>query len=106
MTDSSMRALAAGEEFRVGRVLSRSFALLLQNFGKFYLLGVLAVAPLLLLLFVIPIRPGQPLPADFGRNVGLVVLLLALFQVTCEAAAIYGAFQAMRGRGFSIGESN
>jgi hypothetical protein len=105
MTDSSMRSLAAGEEFRVGRVLGRSFTLLLQNFGKFYLLGLLAVAPMLLLLLVIPTRPGQPLPEHLGRNLGLVFILLALLQITCEAAAIYGAFQAMRGRAFGIGES-
>jgi hypothetical protein len=107
MTEPSTGALAAGDGFRVGRVLSRSFALLMQNFGKFYLLGLLAALPVTLLQFqnVVPLRVQRPLPAHAtGHYVWLGILVLVL-QAVGEAVVIYGAFQAMRGRTLSVGES-
>src|SRR5262249_38235934 len=105
MTDAGMRGLAVtGEGFRVGRVFSQSFSLLVRHFGKFILLGLIAALPLLLFLLLIP-RGGEPLQQSFFWQAGGIVILTFLLQVICEAAIIYGAFQAMRGREFSVGDS-
>jgi len=106
MTDAGSRNLAAaGEGFRVGRVLSQSFTLLLRHFGKFILLGLIAALPMLFLLLFNRPPPGQQIHMDLGWSLVLVGLLTLLLQVICEAAVIFGAFQAMRGREFSIGDS-
>ncbi len=106
MTDAGVRGLVlAGGDFRVGRVLATSFRLLIGNLGKFILLGMLAASPLLLMLLVAP-RRGQPVNLhDFVRPTGSIAILFSLLLVICEAAVIYGAFQAIRGRDFSIGDS-
>jgi hypothetical protein len=103
-----MRELvSAGDGFRVGRVLSQAFSLLFRHFPKFIILGLVATLPLLLILInpITPPRPGQPIGAEFGYTVGGFGILWFLLMAICQAAMIYGAFQAMRGQDFGIGES-
>jgi len=110
MSDSYVRPPPG--DFRVGRVLSRSFELLFGDFLKFFATMLILWLPFSLLGFF-----GGAYFAAAGRtpqsvNVGAVIGLSFAFIVGALAATIlsqavilYGAFQRMRGRSFGIGES-
>ena len=111
---SVTRNLAVGSEgFRVGRVLSKSLAVLTGNFSKYILFGAVIALPNLFAVFVSanqvstsqPMRPGQVFSsaAIFG-GVAYGIIWLVVFSI-CQSALIYGAFQDVRGRPFDIGAS-
>jgi hypothetical protein len=113
MTAASVRADAFGPaEFRVGRVFSRSFGILTRNFVKFFLLTVIATVPSLILVLVgassIASQGPNGAPNISGAAIaaagGGVLLWLVLYMLS-QAVVLYGAFQDMRGRPFSIGTS-
>jgi hypothetical protein len=110
--DSVRTDTLAPAEFRVGRVFSRSFGILSRHFVKFFLLTAIATAPSLILLVVglssfkpagptgVPNISGAMIAAVFGGGLLWVVLYLL-----SQAVVLYGAFQDMRGKPFSIGVS-
>jgi hypothetical protein len=99
------------ENFRIGRVISRSLGILSGNFGKFFILACIPMLPILFLgLFVVG-RPdtlnglgANPSGAVVGATFGMG-LLTAFLYIFSQAVVLYGAFQAMRNRSFAIGES-
>lgn len=106
---SEMMPVAAGE-FRVGRVLSRSFEVLFQDFGKFVLVGIIAVIPLAFLSLSGGVRSyyGVPTQTFGGLGTGITIavsLSSLLFYAISQAITLFGAFQDMRGRPFHLGEA-
>jgi hypothetical protein len=114
MTAVSARTdMLAPAEFRVGRVFSRSIGILSRHFGKFFLLTAIATAPSLILL-VIGLSSFKPtvgptgVPNISGAMIAAVVgggLLWVVLYLLSQAVVLYGAFQDMRGKPFSIGVS-
>ncbi len=102
--------IAAPGEFRVGRVLNRSFEVLFHDFIKFVLVALVALLP-----YGYIVATGGA-TAYFGpqahfAGAGLVVVSLAfalafpcLYAISM-AVTLYGAFQDMRGRSFNLGEA-
>jgi hypothetical protein len=108
MTDASLPAnrFAAGD-FRVGRVLSRTFSVLSRNLLPFCLVTAIASLPGFVIVFL-------AVSGAFGRNVnpaayagwsvlstGVTMVMNALSQ----SIVLYGAFQDMRGRRVDLMES-
>jgi len=99
-------------EFRVGRVLSRSFEVLFHDFFKFALIAVIAIIPYGLLTFmggaaafVGPQAHPNVSPAAIGAAfIGFGILFPFLYAISM-AATLYGAFQDMRGRPFRLSEA-
>ncbi|AOO81494.1 hypothetical protein [Bosea vaviloviae] len=93
----------SGAPFRVGAVLDKTFTVFTRQFGKFILLALIPMAPLLLL--------GLLMGAGSGAGVGLAVaagvtaIATLVLQVMAQATSLYGAFQEMRGQPFTIGQS-
>jgi hypothetical protein len=94
-------APAAPGEFRVGRVLSRSFNLLSRNFLIFFVVATVAALPNVL------INRGTDRNLS-GTTAGALVLGLILtivLEMLSQAIVLYGAFQDMRGRPVNLGEA-
>lgn len=95
-------------EFRVGRVLSRSFSTLFRNFVPFMLLALVISAPPYVygILYNIPESMDFGNPAFGGYSAGDVVMTLAqiLLAYILTAALVYGTIQHLRGRDVNIGE--
>jgi hypothetical protein len=113
MTDMPLSpALAAGDGFRVGRVLSRSFEVFSRHFLSFSLLAAIP-APLPFLLAFLraaaltaPVPGGRPSVIIAGALVVLAgVLFWFVLTLIAHAMILYGAFQDMRGRRVLIGEA-
>jgi hypothetical protein len=104
MTDMSLPAgrLAQGE-FRIGRVLSRAWSVLSRNFPVFFAVTALAAAPQAATNTIgDPFRLvtlGDFQLEGFGTFFGMVLGMLS------QAVVLYGAFQDMRGKPVSLGES-
>ncbi|SFJ92156.1 hypothetical protein SAMN05216304_11914 [Bosea sp. OK403] len=94
---------ASGGPFRVGAVLDKTFAVFSRQLGKFILLALIPMAPLLLLVLIMGAGGG----AGAGFAVAAAVIGIATFvlQVMAQATSLYGAFQEMRGQPFTIGQS-
>jgi uncharacterized membrane protein len=108
MTDSSLPAHYAEGDFRVGRVLSRTFSVLSRNFLTFFTVCAVASLPGMLIQASISFREDE---ISFEELTGplwggllwwFVVIVLYTFS---QAIVLYGAFQDMRGRPVSLIES-
>ncbi len=104
MTDASMAARFAESDFRVGRVINRSVAVLSRNLLPFFLVTVIAYLPLILL------ERAQAMAAS--RDVALFVILggvsfvlLILFSMLSQAVILQAAFQDMRRQPVNLTES-
>lgn len=87
--------------FRIGLTLSKTFGLFSRHFGKFLVLSLVPMIPLLLL-----IGGGQLLTPMTFRVLAVIALpLTILVGAVTHATALYGAFQVMRGHSFTIGQS-
>jgi hypothetical protein len=99
---SSGVAGAGAARFRVGSALSRAFQVYGAGVVSFFVLTLIPMAPLLIVGLV-----GGP---GGGGARGLLysllrTLLLIILQPLATAACLYGAYQVMRGRTFSVGDS-
>jgi hypothetical protein len=104
MSDVSIGGLpTSGAPFRIGVVLSKTFDLLIGQFGKFALLTLVPMIPILALALVALGRP--PAAAAFGVLGAITALLTFFLSIVAQATTLYGAFQAMRGQPFTIGRS-
>jgi hypothetical protein len=122
---STLEALRG--DFRVGRAITRAFAVLQRDFVKFFVIAAIITSPTLLLNLLIAsaargalsgaalegsVTRGAPLP-QFGAGllwaVGLgtlgVLILITMLTLMGQAMMLYGAIQDMRGKEFSIGQS-
>ncbi len=104
MGDISMdRMPETSAPFRIGVALSKTFDLFTRQLGKFLLLTLIPMIPLLILAFIaLGARTG---PATLGILAVLTAFLTLFLSIVAQATTLYGAFQAMRGRPFTIGQS-
>jgi len=97
----------AATDFRVGRVLSRSFSTLFQNIVPFGLLALVISAPPYVygILFNIPksMDLGNP---EYGFSLADLIVTIAQFLLAylLTAALVYGTIQHLRGRTVNLGE--
>lgn len=96
MSEASVAASRYSEgEFRVGRVLSRTFSVLSRNLLPFCVVTAIAYLPSLAILA----EQGQPMQT--GRAlllIGLGAVLGIVLNALSEAIVLFGAFEDMRGR--------
>ena len=107
-------AVSAGNDVRVGRVLSRAFELLLGSLIKFLVLTGIVWLPLLGYQaffyhpsFSVMAGPGR-VAAVGTAGLGQTLISLSLIDIlstVSQAAQLFDSFQQMRGRPFAVGES-
>jgi hypothetical protein len=95
---------AVGEPFSVGRALSRTFSVFSHGFIQFIVLTATAYVPLLILQVVLI---GNPRAAIERPILAIFVPMIVVFIVgrISTATCLFGAYQIMRGRAFTIGAS-
>ena len=104
MSNPSIGGFAAAPgQFRIGSVMSKTFAVLGRQFGKFVLLALVPMAPIFLLTLVSLSSGGSQ--SGFAFAAVLTGLLTFVLQTVAQATSLYGAFQEMRRQPFTIGES-
>lgn len=105
MTDLSTAISTASPvaegEFRIGRVFSRTAAVLSRNFPTFFLITAVAALPNVLISHGNAKLPGGAGAAWLALGVVLTIALSTLSQ----AIVLHGAFQDMRGRPVNLIES-
>ena len=105
MTDISEPTRFAAGDFRVGRVLDRTFSVLSRNFLAFFVVTAVAGLPTFLLSRSTDvIETGQNMALGFGLILLGFFLAIVLYTLS-QAIVLYGAFQNMRGRPVSLIES-
>jgi hypothetical protein len=106
MTNTAMSARFAESDFRVGRVLGRTATIYSRNFVIFFLIALVASTPGVLLIQrnVDTIAGGNP-PAGTLIMLGIGVVLSMVLGMISQAVMVHAAFQAMRLRPVSLGES-
>lgn len=97
MTDLALPAgRFAEQDFRVGRVISRTFSVFSRNFPIFFAINAVAVVPEILSKHD---EVGRALGLSPSGYMALVTGVLAFVLSTlCQAVVLYGAFQDMSGR--------
>jgi len=99
-----MSARFAESDFRVGSVLTRTAKILSQHFLIFFLIGLVANLPSLLLGY----GGGSVGASPTGQNAVLLIVggvLSFVLSMISQAVMVHAAFQAMRMRPVSLGES-
>ena len=106
MTHTTMSAPFAESDFRVGRVLGRTATILSQHFVIFFLVAVVAALPTVLLIQrnADAMVGGTPSP-DLFLMIGIGVVLAGVLGLLSQAVMLHAAFQAMRHRPVSLGDS-
>ena len=103
MSDVSIDGLpASGAPFRVGVVLSKTFSVFGSKLGSFLLLAFIPLIPVLAVTLMAPTGPPAPGAAVWSGLSGLLGFVLG---VVAQATTLYGAFQQMGGKPFSIAQS-
>src|SRR5882672_2304710 len=104
MTNTAMSARFAESDFRVGSVLTRTAKILSQHFLIFFLIGVVAILPSLLIGY----GGGSVGANPTGQGAVLLIVggvLSFVLGMISQAVMVHAAFQAMRMRPVSLGES-
>jgi hypothetical protein len=105
MTDTSEPTRLAAGDFRVGRVLDRTFSVLSRNFPAFFVVTAIAGLPTVLLARSMDVfESGQNPVQGFGLILLGFFLAIVLYTLS-QAIVLYGAFQDMRGRRVKLTES-
>jgi hypothetical protein len=106
MTNTTMSARFAESDFRIGSVLTRTATILSRHFVIFFLVAVVAAAPTVLLIQrnVDALAGGTPTP-DLFLMVAIGVVLAMVLGMLSQAVMLHAAFQAMRLRPVSFGDS-
>ena len=108
MSVMSATAGFAGAPFRVGSTLSRSFAVFGRSFVNFVILGAIPLLPSLGDSVAISLGLASnglsPNGGHLWRQLGFSMLAMVLYAL-CTAACLSGAYHAMRGRPFGVGQS-
>lgn len=98
---------AATTEFRVGRVLSRSFSTLFRNIVPFGLLALVISAPPYVYAIIFTIPPSLD-PVSMMATNTVVDIIMSIVQLLLAylltAALVYGTIQHLRGRPVNVGE--
>jgi hypothetical protein len=96
------------EPFRIGPAMSRAFDVFVGNFGKFLLLALVTMSPVLALkifgaaAMVGGLRSGDPTAISMVGATGFFGFLL---QIVAQGACLYGSYRAMRGESFTVQQS-
>lgn len=101
MSIASPTVDSIGAPFRVGAALSRTFQVFGAGCVKFAFLTALAFLPLLIIDLAVGELTGNGASAAHLLSNVLQLVLGSLANAVC----LYGAYQIMRGQGFSIGKS-
>jgi hypothetical protein len=107
MTNLSAQAPAiGGGEFRVGRVLTRSLAVLLRSFPKYLIFGIVMAVPnfFSVLHYGTVSVESQSVSVTNQAGIGYLLLGMVLFALV-QSTMIQGAFQDIRGQSFDLGTS-
>jgi hypothetical protein len=106
MTNTTMSARFAESDFRVGRVLGRAATIFSQHFITFFLVAAVAAVPTVLLIQrnADAMVGGAP-SANLLLMIGIGFLLAMVLGMLSQAVMLHAAFQAMRHRPVSLGES-
>src|SRR5262245_43010823 len=105
MTDLSVAARFAESDFRVGRVINRSVAVLSRNFVAFFIVAVVAYLPLVLL------ERAQTVAATSGDLsltfilIAVSFVLLIVLSMLSQAVILQAAFRDMRNQPVNLIES-
>ena len=106
MTNTTMSARFAESDFRVGRVLGRAGTIFSQNFVIFFLVALVAAAPTVLLIQRnADVMVGGTPSAGLLLMIGIGVVLAMVLGMISQAVMLHAAFQAMRLRPVSLGNS-
>jgi hypothetical protein len=106
MTNTTMHARFAESDFRVGRVLSRTATIFSQHFVIFFLVAVVAAAPTVLLVQRnMDAMVGGTQSTDLFLMMGIGIVLAMVLGMLSQAVMLHAAFQAMRLRAVSLGDS-
>jgi hypothetical protein len=92
----------SGTPFRLGDALGKTFSVSGRQFGKFVLLTLIPMIPLL--LFTLLPQPGL-MEGSTGKVTLFRGILTYVLTIIAQATTLYGAFQEMRGEAFTIGQS-
>jgi hypothetical protein len=106
MTNTTMSARFAESDFRIGPVLTRSATILSQHFLIFFLIGVVANLPSL----VVGLSGQSFTPGATPTTQGTVILIISgvlsyVLSMISQAVMLHASFQAMRMRPVNVGES-
>jgi hypothetical protein len=105
MTNTTMSARFAESDFRIGPVITRTARILSQHFLIFFLIGVVANLPSVLLG-----QGGELAASPTATTQGTILLIVGgllsfVLSMISQAVMVHAAFQAMRMRPVSLGES-
>ncbi|WP_088343049.1 MULTISPECIES: hypothetical protein [Rhodomicrobium] len=90
-----------GREFRIGKVISKSFSIFAAHFGTFSLVAGVVWLPIALYGYFS--QSADPNAQGLQALISFVAILF--LQPLSTAIILYGAFQHMRGRPVRLGES-
>jgi hypothetical protein len=109
MTDTTT---AKPPRISVGAVFRRAFEVFFSDFGKFFLLALLAWLPVLLVSFIVGFRYAALGSAEFAGPPGafelagvLVLIIAGACFLLSQAVILYGAVEQMRDKSFALGDS-
>jgi len=110
MSDSAAPQPASFQaDFRVGRVLSVSFSMLMKHLVQFFLIGVISAAPIVLwgIFLVSNANSLQSPEAAMAQlsSIGVVMVATLCIGAICQAVILYAAFQVMRGLPINLSEA-
>jgi uncharacterized membrane protein len=107
MSDISIDGLpASGAPFRIGVVLSKAFSVYGSKLGNFLLLTFVPLIPVLAITLMALAGPqGGPQAPNIALLGGVSVILTFILEIVAQATTVYGAFQQMGGRPFTITQS-
>jgi hypothetical protein len=107
MSDISIDGLpASGAPFRIGVVLSKTFSVFGSKLGNFLLLAFVPLIPVLAVILLALAGPQKgPPAAGVAALGGLGSMLYFILAIVAQAMTLYGAFQQMQGKRFSIVQS-
>ena len=101
---TNLTAGASTGNFNIGALISGAFSVLHGALPSFLALAVIPVVPTVLSLIFV----GTPTAGDEGaylKATGVFTLGSVILSLMIQGAMVYGAFNQMRGRPFSVAES-
>jgi len=100
-----------GAPFGVGAAIAKSFAIFAKGWWKFFVLTLIPLAPYYVFEFATQpttlegVAAGQQAGGAYFASLGFRTLLAMALSALANVTCLYGAYQIMRGKDFTIGES-
>jgi len=91
---------AAATPFSIGRTFGDTLTVFRQGFGKFFAVTAIAHIPLLIVGVVAAVIPGAE-----GAGTAIATLVQLIVGPITAAACLFGAYQLMTRRSFTVGEA-